>query len=73
MKTISMTARSGGEQIRLDEPLEPDAKSLVTVLPGSGREAAVWRHLSRRGLADAYGEDEEEYTLEDLRIRLPRV
>jgi hypothetical protein len=70
-----VTAHSGGEQIRLDEPLElePDAKLLVTVLPGSGREAAVWHHLSRRGLADACGEDEEEYILEDLRIRPPRV
>jgi hypothetical protein len=60
-----IAAHFDGEHILLDEPveLEPNTKLLVTVLPkDSEREA--WLELSKKCLAAAYAEDEEEYPLD---------
>ena len=55
----------------MDEPfdLEPNAKLIVTILPGreSDSEYAAWLHLSGQRLKDAYGENEPEYSSELLK------
>ena len=61
----TIAAHFDGEHILLDEPveLEPNTKLLVTVLPkDADREA--WLELSKKGLAAAYAEDEEGYSLD---------
>lgn len=69
MDTISIPAHFDGERILLDEPveLEPNTRLLVTVLPGRDAERESWLRLSGKRLEDAYGEDEEEYSLDMLR------
>jgi len=59
-----------GEHIQLDEPfdLPPDVPLLVTVLPPeTDGDRAVWSATARQALARAFGEDEPEYTLEDIK------
>jgi hypothetical protein len=61
----TIAAHFDGEHILLDEPveLEPNTKLLVTVLPkDADREA--WLELSKKRLAAAYANDEEEYSLD---------
>jgi len=61
----TIAAHFDGEHILLDEPveLEPNTKLLVTVLPkDSEREA--WLQVSKKRLAEAYSDDEEEYSLD---------
>jgi hypothetical protein len=65
MDTISIPAHFDGERILLDEPveLEPNTRLIVTVLPNHDAERELWLGLSEKRLEDAYGEDEEEYSL----------
>ena len=61
----TIPAHFDGQHILLDEPveLEPNTKLLVTVLPkDADREA--WLQLSKKRLADAYSDDEDEYSLD---------
>ena len=75
MTTVTLRAHYDGEHIVLDEPFEipTNAPLAVTVLaPDSSahdreRERASWAALSAWSLARAYGEDEPEYTVADLR------
>ena len=66
MDAITLRAHFDGEQILLDEPfeLEPDTQLIVTVLPKQVADAEheAWMLLSRQGLANAYAEDEIEYS-----------
>src|SRR5690349_12410109 len=66
MSPISVPAHYDGERILLDAPieLEPDTKLIVTVLPKDDAERESWLRLSKQGLENAYGEEEEEYTLD---------
>jgi hypothetical protein len=68
MDTVTLHAHFDGEQIRLDEPyeLQPNTKLLVTVLPNeqSEGEQGEWLYLSKMSLAQAYGDNEPEYSLE---------
>ena len=68
MNTISIPAHFDGERILLDEPveLEPNTRLIVTVLPKHDAERDAWLRLSGERLKDAYGEDEEEYTLDSI-------
>jgi hypothetical protein len=55
------------KQILLDEPLELEAntKLIVTVLPeASNGEREDWARLSLESLAQAYGDDEPEYSVD---------
>lgn len=64
----TIAAHFDGEHILLDEPveLEPNTKLLVTVLPkDSEREA--WLALSKKRLAEAYANDEEEYPVDSIK------
>ena len=61
----TIAAHFDGEHILLDEPveLEPNTKLLVTVLPqDADREA--WLEMSKKGLAAAYADDEEDYSVD---------
>ena len=73
MKTVSVTAHFDGEHIKLDEPLnlEPNTKLMVTVLSVQDDERSSWQGLSAGGLASAYSEDEEEYSVSDLKVVNP--
>jgi hypothetical protein len=68
----TIAAHFDGKQILLDEAveLEPNTKLLVTVLPkDSEREA--WLKLAAKGLQHAYGDEEEEYSLELIKEANP--
>jgi hypothetical protein len=70
MQPISLYAHFDGQQIRLDEPFElpPNAALIVTVLPpDDGAEREAWAAVSIAGLARAYGDDEPEYTVDDVK------
>ncbi|NCO33626.1 MAG: hypothetical protein GW893_07130 [Armatimonadetes bacterium] len=76
MKAVAVRAHFDGATIQLDEPfrLERDTPLLVTVLPrrtSSHDERAAWLSFSRRGLENAYGEDEPEYTLNMIKEANP--
>ncbi|MFH1116093.1 MAG: hypothetical protein V1792_19440 [Pseudomonadota bacterium] len=70
MPAVTLKAHYNGERIVLDEPFEipPNSSLMVTVLPPT--EAVVdedWILASRKGLSEAYGTDEPDYGIEDLR------
>lgn len=70
METVTLRAHFDGEQIRLDEPfkLEPNTELIVTVVPrASDEEREVWTQLALASLARAYGDDEPEYSREQIR------
>jgi hypothetical protein len=71
MEAITLPAHFDGRQIRLDEPfeMEPDTKLMVTVLPKvwENEERQDWNFLAVQGLQGAYGEDEPEYSLIQLK------
>ena len=70
MPSVTHKAHFDGRSIRLDEPYEipPNARLLVTVVePAGDADRGSWLTLSWEGLARAYGEQEPEYRLEDLR------
>ena len=66
MKSTSIRAHFDGKHILLDETvqLKTDAKLMVTVLPEVDEEREAWLRLANSGLADAYGENEPEYSLD---------
>jgi hypothetical protein len=78
MNPITLRAHFDGEKIVLDDPvkLEADTQLIVTVLPTLERNGepvendevyAAWMRLSINGLAYAYGEDENEYSLDMIK------
>jgi hypothetical protein len=73
MSPISVPAHFDGERILLDEPveLEPDTRLIVTILPKQNGERESWLLLSRRGMAGAYGEEEEEYPRDAIKEANP--
>jgi hypothetical protein len=73
MKTVSVSAHFDGEHIRLDEllALEPNTKLIVTVLPAQDPKSESWALLARGNLENAYGDDEEGYPLEALKVPNP--
>jgi hypothetical protein len=73
MKTLSVTAHFDGKHIQLDEPLdlELNTKLMVTVLSSQDSERLAWQQLSSQGLAHAYDNNEEEYSLDDVKVPNP--
>ncbi len=69
MPTVALKAHYDGERIVLDEPFDLPRHSplMVTVLPGPETERADWEALAVESLARAYGPDEPEYTLTDIK------
>ena len=69
MESTTHRAHFNGSQIVLDEPatLEPNAKLLVVVLPnGHDAESEEWFNFSAQHFNAAFGDDEPEYSLDDL-------
>lgn len=68
MPIAILKAHYDGEHIVLDEPyqLTTAAPLMVTVIAEDG-ERTAWATLGTQGLAQAYGSDEPEYTVADLR------
>ncbi len=73
MSNVSIPAHFDGERILLDEPveLEPNTKLIVTVLGKHDADHDSWLRLSGSGLENAYGPDEEEYSLDAIREAMP--
>jgi hypothetical protein len=69
MKTVTLTAHVNGGSIQLDEPfaLPADARLLITILPEPDTERADWEALAIESLARAYGPDEPDYSLNDIK------
>jgi hypothetical protein len=70
MPGITLNAHFDGQSIVLDEPFEipGNARLLVTVAsPSMDGDRAQWSDLARSDLALAYGDDEPEYRLTDVR------
>jgi hypothetical protein len=68
MKTVALTAHFDGEKVQFDEPCQIDANArlMVVVLPVDD-ERLAWSRFSANQLAKAYGDNEPEYTVADLR------
>ena len=74
MEPRILRAHFDGNQILLDDPieLEPNTELLVTVLPkSSDEERDNWAALSLKHLAQAYGDDEPEYSLDLIKEANP--
>jgi len=70
MPTVSVRAHYDGERIQLDEPfdLPLDVPLLVTVLvPEADSDREAWIATGRQALGRAYGDDEPDYALTDIR------
>lgn len=70
MPAISLKAHFDGERILLDEPFYLPANTpLIVLVPPTAAELdqAEWGVISTSGLARAYGEDEPEYSLADVK------
>ncbi len=71
MPTMALRAHYDGKHIVLDEDfvLPPNTPLMVTIVPFQSieQERMAWSQFSSAGLANAYGDDEPEYTIEDLR------
>ena len=74
MSAMTLKAHYDGAHIVLDEPFDLPANAVlaVTVLDAAsaradGSERDQWSALSAQGLARAYGDDEPEYSLDDLK------
>jgi len=68
MPAVTLKAHYDGRQILLDEPFELPANCdlMVTVLHDSS-ERVDFASLASAGLSRAYGDDEPEYTVFDIR------
>lgn len=67
---MTLRAHFDGKQIRLDEPfeLEPNTELIVTVAPrASDEEREAWTRLVLESLARAYGDDEPEYSRNQIK------
>jgi hypothetical protein len=84
MNPITLRAHFDGEKIVLDDPvnLKADTQLIVTVLPVSksngesvenDKEYEDWMQLSINGLEYAYGDDEDEYSLDMIKEPNPKT
>jgi hypothetical protein len=72
MPTVALKAHFDGAHIVLDEPfdLPPHSALIVTVLPEPDTERAAWETLATESLGRAYGPDEPEYSIRDIKRQL---
>lgn len=68
MTTVALSAHFDGEKVQFDEPchIDTNARLVVVVLPPED-ERQSWVKFSAGQLAAAYGDNEPEYTVNDLR------
>ena len=65
MKTLSLKAHCDRKHICMGEPCSPHADELLgTIVPGDSlaEERQTWLAVSQAGLAQAYGDDEPDYS-----------
>ena len=70
MEPVTLRAHFDGKQILLDEPfeLEPNAELIVTVVSrATDVEHEAWTRLALASLARAYGDDEPEYSRDQIK------
>jgi hypothetical protein len=70
MPAVTLKAHYDGERIILDEPFEipPNSALMVTVLPATEAvDGEDWFLAAQKALSAAYGTDEPDYGVEDLR------
>ena len=70
MEPVTLRAHFDGKQILLDEPFElaPNTELIVTVVPhASEEEREDWTRLALESLARAYGDDEPEYSRDQIK------
>ncbi len=69
MPTVALKAHFDGDHIVLDEPFDipPHSPLIVTLLPEPDTERADWEALAVESLARAYGPDEPDYSLNDIK------
>ncbi len=69
MPTVALKAHFDGAHIVLDEPfdLPPHSALIVTLLPEPDTERADWEALAVGNLARAYGPDEPDYSINDIK------
>lgn len=70
MEAVTLRAHFDGNQIVLDDPfdLEPNTELIVTVAPrASDEEREAWTRLALESLARAYGDDEPEYSRDQIK------
>jgi hypothetical protein len=70
MKTVILSATFDGQHIQLDKPyaLPLHARLLVTLLPAEpDPEREAFLRLAAQNLARAYGPNEPDYTLADMK------
>jgi len=68
--TLALKAHFDGQHILLDEPypLPPETLLMVLVMqPAADTDRVDWTGLSASGLNQAYGADEPEYSIADVR------
>jgi hypothetical protein len=71
MHEITLSEHFDGKQILLDELFElgTNTRLIVTVLSNQivSNEHEAWLHLSRRGLENAYAENEVDYAVDMIK------
>jgi hypothetical protein len=70
MPSITLNAHFDGQSIILDEPFQLPANarlSVTVVSPSMDAERESWADLAGTGLTHAYGDDEPECALTDVR------
>ena len=69
MPTVALKAHFNGDHIVLDEPFDipPHSPLIVTLLAEPDTERADWEALAVESLARAYGPDEPDYSLDDIK------
>jgi hypothetical protein len=69
MPTVALKAHFDGDHIVLDEPFElpRHAPLIVTLLEERDPERADWEALAAESLARAYGPDEPDYSVADIK------
>ena len=74
MEIVTLQAHFDGKQILLDEPYElaPNTKLIVSVIQMQDEEREDSTRFSLANLERAYGDDEPEYTLADVKVPNPR-
>lgn len=69
MPSITLKTDYDGQHILLDEPFDLPINSSLMVtelLPNTVNENDKWTNIAMRGLAEAYSDNEPEYSLEDI-------
>ena len=75
MKAVTLKAHFDGKSICLDDPypLTPNARLLVTIVPGDSQDAErqAWLAVSQASMARAYADEEPDYSDAALREKPP--